>query len=157
MVFLLKKKVFLLIIISSFFTLIASECEDEYCAYYTFINKTEHKISLYPYRTQMVVEESVELQGIDTFKLKQPYCNIGGADFPFSFIYSDSVILIINDTLRVELMGINVKRNESIYGEKSPLLNESYNVVKTKKNIYYSEYEFTDWHYQKALEANGYK
>ncbi len=136
-------------------------CDSLYCGKYTFINKTSYKISLFAYRDGNIISpESINAFYKDEhYEIDKWHCRIGYPGHPFySSVPMDSVVLFFDDTLRVELLRGLLNYNESVFKEKSPLFPETWVETKTSnggKNIHY-EYVFTNWHYQKALEANLY-
>jgi hypothetical protein len=117
-----------------------TECEN-----WWFKNNTEHNISVESYCQEILnPKTSFALQPYETYETGT--CGMGYA--PFYFAQSpciiDSVLLIYNDTLVFNTKG---------YWDLDPTNPEKYTYdKKNKANIY----NFTEAHYQKALEVNGY-
>ena len=137
-------------------------CDEDICGVYTFKSNTDNKISLFVYYSEGELrkpESIISLQRGEEYVMDNGYCAIGGPQHPYTpSIPNDSVILVFNDTVRVVLMSRITNMNVSIYGDSCLLDPISWRKTKTsnKGTMHYYEYEFTDRHYQKALEANGY-
>src|SRR5690554_2648662 len=135
--------------------------EKEQCATYTFYNKTSQSLSLQTYKTQYYYyntdESFADLKPNESVKLIGTYCTNEGVPGR-SFVGIDSVLLFFDDTLKVILFSDEVGYGESIYGDSIFLADDGWVKVKSNKKgtMHNFEYEFTDWHYQKALEAHGY-
>lgn len=134
--------------------------EKEQCATYTFINSTSHMLSLKAYNPHYhwAPDESFgDLLAGESVNLVGTYCTTMGAP-ALSFSSIDSVFLFFDDTLKVILFSDEVGYGESIYGDSIFLADDGWVKVKSNKKgtMHNFEYEFTDWHYQKALEAHGY-
>ena len=122
--------------------MITYSCDPEVCGDWWFINRTEHQISVDVYCHGGVSSElSFSLLPYDS--LKKITCGIGYSPSPFvsSICSIDSILLVFNDTLSL---------NTFNYLEFAPI-NNIEKISKTK-----FRYEFTESHYQKALEVNGY-
>jgi hypothetical protein len=137
-----------------------SSCDETHCGIYKFRNNSDHKVALLSYRdASFVIGESFEaLLNGNSWELEGSYCNFGYPSPPFSIGVIDSIVLFFDDTLRVTLYSDVVCINKSIYEDETPLEKVAWTEVKTtnKGTRHHYEYEFTNWHYQKALEANGY-
>ncbi|ASB50745.1 hypothetical protein CDL62_17100 [Alkalitalea saponilacus] len=143
--------------------LIITGCDPEVCNYYKICNSTSHKMSVLVYERDGIIREDHTKLGLhsgDCCDLLGVICGKGqgGAGVPFgSPVQADSIVIIFNDTIKVSILDSEMEDwSNNVYGNNSPLFFEAWTEVKSKKDSYYYEYEFTDWHYQKALEANGY-
>lgn len=134
--------------------------EKEQCATYTFYNNTSQSLTLQAYMPQYQnnTDESFDdLKPTGNVKLLGPYCTNEGVPGR-SFVGVDSVFLLFDDTLKVVLFSDEVSYGESVFGDSIFLADDGWVKVESSKKgtMHHFEYEFTDWHYQKALEANGY-
>lgn len=117
-------------------------CDKSQCGNWWYINKTEHKINVDVYcHGQIFQEKSFVLLPYDSL-LFRTCSDMGSPPDPFthSTCSVDSILLVFNDTL-----SLNTRK----YLEFTPE-----NPVYINKTTY--RYEFTQAHYQKALEVNGY-
>ena len=122
-----------------------ASCDKWVCGDWWFINLTEHKISVDVYCFGSISTElSFSLMPNDS--LKQITCDIGSSPPPFvsSTCRIDSILLVFDDTLVLNTLN---------YWEFNPENIEKWENYNRKSN---KKYNFTESHYQKALEVNGY-
>ncbi|WP_143255116.1 hypothetical protein [Alkalitalea saponilacus] len=146
--------------------LIITGCDPEVCNYYKISNKTTAVIDVLVYENGghlRVGHSATGLKKDESYDLAEVFCGRGTGGGPFqSKNKTDSIVIIINDTIKVSILDSEMNRwsmedlSNNAFGNNSPMLPEAWTEVKSKKDNYYYEYEFTEWHYQKALEANGY-
>ncbi|MDZ4205015.1 MAG: hypothetical protein U1C46_09385 [Bacteroidales bacterium] len=149
------RPIFALIIIATMFIV---SCDVDHCASYVIKNNSGHKLSLLIYPYIFPYHNIESLKSGDTFKLPGDFCHFGGPLPPFTYHFSqDSMLLFFDDTIRVIIFGVSYIPNPNIFGDKYLLSQSSWTEVKTshKGTFHYYEYEFTEWHYQKALESLG--
>lgn len=120
----------------------SNSCGDKgVCGDHWFINKTEHKINVDVYcYAEFNNQLSFPIAPLDSINRRT--CGMGGPSNPFtsSTCRLDSILVVFNDTLSL---------NTFKYLEYNPMNLDI--ISKTK-----FRYEFTEAHYQKALEVNGY-
>jgi len=80
-----------------------------------------------------------------------------GAPFRSDFTTSDdSVVVVFNDTLRVLIVLALQFRNDPYdpfpFGPKYPALRDNWARVKTQGDFVFFEYDFTNWHFEWAIE-----
>jgi hypothetical protein len=139
-------KAFRILIIAGLMMIISYSCGlfgDEYvCGDFWFVNKTGYKINVDSYCFGNSDNELSFIVGPHD-SIKRISCGLGYARNPFtsSTCGLDSILLVFNDTLAL---------NTFKYLEFAPI-NNIEKISKTK-----FRYEFTEAHFQKALEVNGY-
>ncbi len=122
-----------------------ASCDKEVCGDWWFVNTTEHKISVDVYCFGSISSElSFSLLPFDS--LEKITCDLGSSPPPFvsSTCSVDSILLVFDDTLVF---------NTSNYWELNPGNIEKWENFNKKND---KRYYFTQAHYQKALEVNGY-
>ena len=144
-----------LIVVGIIVTLVS--CDPEYCSYHSVINNSGQKLALFSYRSGKVdtlLSFSLVNGASREFVAICAKGDKGVPGLPFS---SDSVLIFFNDTVRGVLFKNPHSEFGAIYGEKNFVIYpDAWIEVKRYGDSYYYEYQFTDWHYQKALEANGF-
>jgi hypothetical protein len=156
------KNIRFLVINLSMMLLIAS-CDPETCNYYKICNLSNQTLDILVYERGGLLRDEhsiLNLRNGECYDLLGVICGkgSGGAGAPFgSSVQADSILVTFNDTIKVSILNSEMEDwGNNVYGNDSPLFFDAWTEVKSKKNSYYYEYEFTDWHYQKALEANGF-
>jgi len=146
-------------------SMIFVKCTKIKCGIFTFQNHTEQTITLKTYNLHYAPYPNESFEGLKpggSFRLEAEYCSHKGYhEGPFTHV--DSMFLIFNDTLRVVIFNDTVGFGQSIFGDSIfypfQLVIDNWNLLFTadSERRYYYEYVFTDWHYQRALEAYGLK
>ncbi len=118
-----------------------ASCDKWVCGDNWFVNKTMHKINVNVYcHGEANNELSFHIAPYDS--INRMTCGLGGPVDPFTSntCGPDSILVVFNDTIPL---------NTFRYLEYNPM-----NLKKIGKTKF--RYEFTEMHYQKALEVNGY-
>ncbi len=150
--------IFKIIILYAFFAILFISCDPEFCSSHKVINNSGKKISIFSYQNGEINSRRsiIDLENGKNFKF-ETNCYKGEKGTPGLSFSSDSVIIYFNDNLRGVLFKAPYIDHGALFGNKNFVIHpEAWNQVRKSKNLYYYEYEFTIWHYQKALEAYGY-
>jgi len=135
--------------------LFLSSCGPFFCSIGTFVNNSDHRISVLTYEGgQIVLKESVvePLLPGGRHELEARNCENGSALLPFGHLLRDSLAIIFNDTLRVLLYSADTV--STLFRERTPLWGRGWTEVYADYRycIKYFEYEFTNWHFEQAVE-----
>lgn len=148
-------------LISLFIVVLFLSCDPETCYYYKIRNKSIAIIDVLVYENEGNLRDGQSAIGLlmnDSYNLSEIYCGRGAGGAPFqSRNKTDSIVVIFNDTIKAVIFNSEMEDlSNNIFGSKSPIFFDAWHSVRMKKEKDYYEYEFTNWHYQKALEAYGY-
>jgi len=147
------KVIFNISFVASFFILLLNSCGPPQCYIFTYINSSDHTISLIRYRENRIVAQRsfFSLPPNDRHGPLPGGCGEGFFGPPFMDGYTtigDSVVVVFNDTLRVLfILELFSDGPFTAFGDRCPSLMESWTLVQTRGDFLYYEYEFTNWHF----------